>query len=623
MLGYFSFQNVFANQSTVAYCWVCSAIVIPITKPWLWVTDFPQTFPDNTECRACAARLFSGRLPIIGSGLTSQAILPLRYEGPLQKYYRFMNGLRKFAKSRMEPHEAIDLAQRSLRNRLGAREGNFLRLAERSIFQYSRSPYLPLLAAKRITFNDLKSWVSNYGLEAALRILEEEGVYFTVDEFKGKVPVRRKGVNFLCDESMFDNPYLPFVYEVRSGATRSAGTRIRIDFDYLHQRSLYDAFLLNLHGCLTAPIANWFPVFPGAPGINSSLRFAHFGNPVQRWFSQVAEDQLRVNWEKRWGTKTIFAIHRLYGVPLAEPEYASLDDARRIADWASRVLNVSPHCVVYTFAASAVRVCISAAEANLNIKGTKFLVTGEPLTPAKKKEIEAVGGEAIPVYGISEAGVIAAGCDHPHAETDHCHLYKDTTAIITHKQVVPNFDLTLDSYLFTSLLYESPKLLLNVGMGDFGNLTRSSCDCGFGQLGFDTSLSNIRSYEKLTGEGVTFVDTDFVRIIERELPEAFGGKSTDYQLLEEEDSKGFTHLDLLVSPRIGKLNEDQVLDKFMTLLRRGEASPESWAQSGVEMWRQSHMVRIKREQPVSTASGKILPFQLGRPKKQPEEVVAR
>lgn len=523
----------------------------------------------------------------------------------------------------MEPQEAIALAQTSLCNRVAAREENFLRLAERSIFQYSRSPYLPLLAAKRITFNDLKSWVVNDGLEAGLRILEQEGVYFTVDEFKGKVPVRRKGINFLCDESMFDNPYLSFVYEVRSGATRSAGTRIRIDFDYLHQRSLYDAFLLNLHGCLTAPIANWFPVFPGAPGINSSLRFAHFGNPVQRWFSQVSEDQVRVNWEKRWGTKTVFAIHRLYGVPLAEPEYTSLDDAGRIAEWASQALNVSPHCVVYTFAASAVRVCIAAAEANLNIKGAKFLVTGEPLTPHKKKEIESVGGVAIPVYGISEAGVIAAGCNHAHAESDHCHLYKDTTAIITHKQVVPNFDVTLDSYLFTSLLYESPKLLLNVGMGDFGDLTADSCECGFGQLGFDTTLSNIRSYEKLTGEGVTFVDTDFVRIIEKELPEAFGGKSTDYQLLEEEDSQGFTHLNLLVSPRVGKLNEGQVLEKFMTLLRRGEASPESWAQSGVEMWRQSHMVRIKRDHPVSTASGKILPFQLSKLKKQPAEVVAR
>jgi len=189
--------------------------------------------------------------------------------------------------------------------------------------------------------------------------------------------------------------------------------------------------------------------------------------------------------------------------------------------------------------------------------------------------------------------------------------------------VIPNFDLRLDSYLFTSLLYESPKLLLNVGMGDFGDLDAEDCNCGFGELGFDTCLSNIRSYEKLTGEGVTFVDTDFVRIIEKELPESFGGKSTDYQLVEEEDSRGFTHLQLLVSPRVGQVNEGQVLDKFMMLLKRGEASPESWAQSGTEMWRQSNMVRIRRDFPVCTPSGKILPFQLGKRSNQHTEYAAK
>ena len=528
----------------------------------------------------------------------------------MRKYFRFIDGLRKFAKARIEPDEAIALARKLLRTRIVEREENFLRLAERGIFNHPASPYRPLLDAQHIGLGDLQSWVAKNGLEDSLRALQAEGVYFTVDEFKGKTPVQRNGATFFCNEAMFDNPFLSFAYEVRSGATRSAGTRIRIDFDYLHQRSLYDAFLLNLHGCLTAPIANWFPVFPGAPGINSSLRFAHIGNPVQKWFSQVAEDQVHVNWEKRIGTRTIFAMHRLAGHPLAEPEYAGLQDAERVARWAAGVLDESSHCVIYTFATSAVRVCNAAAEKNLNLKGAKFLVTGEPLTPQKRREIEAAGAAAIPVYGISEAGVIAAGCDQPHSDSDHCHLYKDTTAVISHRLVVPNFDLSLDAYLFTSLLYESPKLLLNVGMGDGGNLRTGGCNCAFGELGFDTTLGNITSYEKLTGEGVTFVDTDFVRIIERDLPACFGGKSTDYQLVEEEDAGGITRLQLLVSPRVGTVNEQEVIEKFMYLLRHSDASPESWAQSGVEMWRQSGILRMQRDDPVTTRTGKVYPFHL-------------
>lgn len=531
----------------------------------------------------------------------------------MRKYLRFVIGLRKFSKARLHSEDAIAFAREHIKRRIANRELNFLNLVHKGVFQNQYSPYLKLLQPKRIGFDDLKAWVLKDGIESTLHLLESEGIYFTVDEFKGKKPVERNGVKFSCSEGMFDNPYLSYVYEVRSGATRSVGTRVRIDFDYLHERSLYDALLLDTHGCLNAPIANWFPVFPGAPGINSSLRFAHIGNPACRWFSQVAEDHLKINWEKRWGVKLIFLVSNWFGVPLAEPEYVALDEAGIVARWAAESLQEHANCVIYTFAASAVRVCVAAAEANLNIKGAKFLVTGEPLTPQKKTEIEAAGAVAIPVYGISEAGVIAAGCNQPHAQSDCCHLYKDTNAIISHHCNVPHWGIAVDSYLFTSLLYESPKLLLNVGMGDYGDIHTEVCSCGLGQVGFDTVLGNIRSYEKLTGEGVTFVDTDFVRILEEKLPDKFGGKSTDYQLIEEEDAKGLPHLLLLVSPRVGSIDKKDALNTFLGLLKGSGDSPESWGQSGTEMWMQSRILEVVREDPIPTASGKILPFHLLKP----------
>ncbi|PYJ60623.1 MAG: hypothetical protein DME24_08835, partial [Verrucomicrobia bacterium] len=187
---------------------------------------------------------------------------------------------------------------------------------------------------------------------------------------------------------------------------------------------------------------------------------------------------------------------------------------------------------------------------------------------------------------------------------------KDTTAIIAHPYHVPHFDITVNSFLFTTVLFESPKLLLNVGMGDHGTVCTRSGTCAFSQSGFDTHISNIRSYEKLTGEGVTFVDTDFIRIIEKELPGRFGGQSTDYQLIEEEDGKGLNRLRLLVSPRLGPLEEEGIARAFIELLRGSEQSPESWAQSGSVMWKQAGTVRVSREYPMPTRSGKILPFHL-------------
>jgi hypothetical protein len=528
----------------------------------------------------------------------------------MQKYFRFLFGLRKYLKGRLTTEEALQTAKDTLRERLAHRDENFLNLAERGIYNNPTSPYLKLLAAKKIAMPDIRNWVESDGLEGALTRLRDEDVYFKVEEYKGKVDVVRGGLRFRLQEKQFDNPFLAAAYEVRSGATRSAGTRIRIDFNYLAQRSFYDAFLLNIHGALNSPIANWFPVFPGAPGINSSLRFAHIGNPPARWFTQVDKNILKVNWEKRLGTNYIIYMSRLLGVPLAKPEFVDLNNAYQVAKWASDALESHENCVVYTFASSAVRVCTAAREHNLNIKGTRFFVTGEPLSDNKKAEIEASGARAVPVYGISEAGVVAAGCDRSHGASDCCHYFKDTIAIIGYRRDVPLCDSEVNALLFTSLLYESPKILLNVEMGDYGVLSSDSCDCDFGRLGFDQCVSEIRSYEKLTGEGVTFVDTDFIHIIENVLPQKFGGHSTDYQLIEEEDSDGITRLNLLVSPSVGDIDDAAVASTFVRCLSNAEDSPESWAQSGSQMWSQAGTLRIKRERPIPTKRAKILPFHI-------------
>ena len=69
-------------------------------------------------------------------------------------------------------------------------------------------------------------------------------------------------------------------------------------------------------------------------------------------------------------------------------------------------------------------------------------------------------------------------------------------------------------------------------------------------------------------------------------------------------------LRLLVSPRLGPLEEEGIVRAFIELLRHSEQSPESWAQSGSVMWKQAGTVRVSREYPMPTRSGKILPFHL-------------
>src|SRR5256885_2128817 len=83
----------------------------------------------------------------------------------MRKYYRFVEGFRRFAKQGTTPEEAIALAKSSIKKRVAARDENFLNFVEKGVFQYSSSPYLKLLELKRIHFDDLKNWVAKDGIK--------------------------------------------------------------------------------------------------------------------------------------------------------------------------------------------------------------------------------------------------------------------------------------------------------------------------------------------------------------------------------------------------------------------------------------------------------------------------
>lgn len=77
--------------------------------------------------------------------------------------------------------------------RPAARETDFLALARRAIYGHARSPYRRLLARAGCEYGDSEGLVRRDGLEAALRTLYRQGVYLTVDEFKGRRPAVRGG----------------------------------------------------------------------------------------------------------------------------------------------------------------------------------------------------------------------------------------------------------------------------------------------------------------------------------------------------------------------------------------------------------------------------------------------
>jgi hypothetical protein len=292
------------------------------------------------------------------------------------------------------------------------------------------------------------------------------------------------------------------------------------------------------------------------------------------------------------------------------PLHAPLDNPLPVACWIAEVLKAESTPHLFTFPSSALRLCQAALDARLNLHGAQFLLIGEPITEARLATIRRTGAQALPRYGSIECGPIGYGCLTPEA-SDDVHLLHDLHALIQPEKngSVPRFPANA---LFVSSLHPAaPFILLNVSMGDQAIVSQRQCGCPLERLGWSTHLHSIRSYEKLTGEGVTFLDTDVIRVLEEVLPARFGGAPTDYQLLEEEAEDGEPRLRLLVHPSVGPLDTQKVAEAFLTAIGSGSVV-ERLMES---VWRNARLLRVERQPPLSTRSGKILHLHLERARK--------
>jgi hypothetical protein len=294
-------------------------------------------------------------------------------------------------------------------------------------------------------------------------------------------------------------------------------------------------------------------------------------------------------------------------VPIPWPEEVPLNQAIVVARWAAKTLETQGMCLISTNVSMALRVCVAAQEEGLNLKGTTFMGGGEPPTPAKIKHILSTGARHVPNYASTETGPIGTGCVVP-VDCNDLHLFKDSLALIQCARIVPGSIITVDAFLFTTLLSSAPKLMLNVESDDYGVIEKRSCGCPLESFGYTDHLRNIHSFSKLTGEGVTLVGSEMIHVMEYVLPARFGGNPLDYQLLEEEDEKGFTRLSLLVSPKVGAIDEEAMIQVVLEGLRQSSIA----ADLARAIWRQAKTLQVKRMEPIWTTRGKLIPLYLER-----------
>jgi hypothetical protein len=511
---------------------------------------------------------------------------------------RLTNFYRGFSYGRTLLREplAADIAG-AIQTRLANRAGLFLKMVEQTIFAHAASPYRPLLDAAGYDLARIGALVHREGVEGALRKLAQDGVYVSIEEFKGIREARRGGRTIRFTEQDFLNPLRQPGVRVSSGATRSRGIVTTLPVTDRRVNAEHRTVVLAAYGLENAPVVIWHPDAPG--GLRSVLSLAVMRKPPARWFAQIPGRIVTSVAEPHAHYLGIKAAARLYGIKMPRPTYVPLGQESRILHWI--VHKAGGRCVVWTTASCALRLALTAKRQSASLSNVSFVTGSEPLTPAKLAAIHAVGARGFSHFGFTELGMAAYACASP-ASPDDMHICRDTVAIVQRERPVDRLGSVVSALLFTALQPGARRILVNMESGDYGRVTASRCGCPLEALGWTDHLDGVRSFEKLNAEGWCFLGSHLITLVEETLPARFGGDPTDYQLLEHEDQDGVTRLSVLVHPRVGAIDDAGVL----ACVERTLAPACGW--DCVEMYRDLNILRVYRAAPMLTRAGKLMPL---------------
>ncbi len=537
--------------------------------------------------------------------------------GDLALYGRFVWGLPGFLRQRTTLEETRAVIRQSLERR----DERFLHQAERSIFGHPASPYRALLRHAGYGLDDLRHLVQSQGLEGALGTLLKAGVYVGYEEFKGRAPIVRGSLRFTVEPGEFDNPATQVAMAGWTSGATGGGTRVLFGFPQQRSSARMQLLGAEAHGMLGAPMIHWGSILPNIVPMASMMRAFTFGQRPIEWFTPIVSRDLRPSLISRLATWYIVGMARASGFPFPWPQPVRMDRADIVARAVAATLRARGRCVLHVSPSLGVRVSVAAREAGLDLSGALFSIGGEPVTQAKVDEIVRCGARWCAVYAMMEVGWVGNGCARPLG-SDDVHFARDRLALIQHPWTPPGRETSVDAIYLTSLDPTAPKIAINLETGDYGIFERRACGCRLGEHGFTDHLRQVRSYRKLTSEGVTLAGIDIERILQEALPARFGGSAVDYQLVEEEDRDSLTRLSLLVSPRVALPDEAVVVEALLRMLRQAEGG----ADQVQAFWRQAGALRVKRQEPIWNAREKLLPLHLaqrrGRATDSPREVPA-
>jgi hypothetical protein len=492
-------------------------------------------------------------------------------------------------------------ARDAVRTALARREAELLATLRHGVYSHPQSPYLALLRNAGIELGDVEAAVREEGVEGALARLYDAGVRITLDELKGRVPITRPGLELPVEAEDFENPLLLVDLRLTGGGTRGPQRSVPIDLRLYTRDAAHLRLFQAAAGLEGRPIGAWRPSLPATPGIYHVLLHAKLGQRTERWFAQLPPYPPRASVRSSGLLGVTVAVANLVGAGIPWPRHVPLECAGEVARWLAGQVSARRRPYLNTTASGAVRVCEAARREGLQIAGTAFRVGGEPYTAARDRVLSSAGCTGFPLLQSNEVGRIGMTCA-ARRNPDEVHLLLDKLAVLR-RDVDARTRRVEGALVLTTLWARAPKLLLNVESDDTAVVDDGRCGCALGELGLTTRLHTIRSWEKLTTEGMTFTAAETVHLVEEVLPARFGGGPTDYQLVEDR-SGPISRVLLLVSPRVGAVDTHGVRETALSTLAEGGPGRRFMAES----WREAGLPRVERREPYATGRPKILPL---------------
>src|SRR5262249_2932065 len=153
------------------------------------------------------------------------------------------------------------------------------------------------------------------------------------EEFKGRRPIRRTGLELATDPHAFNNPLVVGHFEARTSGSTGSAIPVPIDLRMVTYEAASVHGFIEGFGLQASPVACWRGVPPVASGIKMLLRYAKVGLPIQRWFSQNKLSDASDTAASRQFIRDVLDAARSLGWPLPEPQYVHQDNAVVIARW--------------------------------------------------------------------------------------------------------------------------------------------------------------------------------------------------------------------------------------------------------------------------------------------------